>query len=1014
MGTLTLDKTFSLTGKLTENVGGDDIVTGLVIQPDGKIIATGIKTVSSGATDFYLRRYNRDGSSDQVFNTNASSTGGSTPSLGGTQSRDSRALIQQSNFLYVIGNILNDVSGAFPPEQQIKIFVAKYSLDGVLQQSFGGGTAEGGQAGFSIFGVGLDDYEASSATIQSDGKILVTGSVKRVTSPNATAEQDIVLLRFTSSGILDTTFGELTGSQRSGRITLNAGSQDVSNSVKLQKIGVEDRIVVIGSTGESGSENFTLARYTSSGDLDGSFGSAGIVTTNFGTVAVPASSTSDVARDLLILDDNKILVVGSVDSSTSTGGLDFAIARYSANGLLDTTFGVGGKLVVNASVSASGDDFAVKIVRETSGKILIVGSAQASSTASDTALLRLNADGTLDTGFGIGGIQLTPVGPGSVDDTGLTLAISPQDNSVVIGGGSKPPQPPGQPAPSGDSFIIKYEGLGNILNTPDLNNDGRRDFIWRNKSASNGLIFTWYLGGQSGTEYQGQNQFARQSDQNWQIVATGDFNKDGKSDILWRNSASGISLFWYMNGTDVVSQKVLQYSNGQNIIAQGSYRNIKGSADFNKDGNLDILWKDDVTGQVQIWNLTGADGATYLSDFTVNSSLAGAWDIRAINDFNRDGNPDIVWRNSATGSNSVWYMGGTNGNELKRSSDVSANPRSNELNWDIVGSGDFNNDGQADLLWRNQVTGQNEVWMMAQASALVTKPDQYSFGVGTVPTEWTLSIGDLNNDGRSDFIWRNKSSSNGLIFTWYLGGQSGTSYQDQSQFARQTDQNWQVVATGDFNKDGQNDLLWRNSASGICLFWYMNGTNRVSEKILQYSNGENIIAQGSYRNIRGSSDFNRDGNLDILWEDDVTGQVQVWNLTGADSATYLSDFTVNASLAGSWDVRTINDFDRDGNTDIIWRNSATGVNSIWYMGGVNGTERKRSIDFSGNPRANELNWDIVGSGDFDKDGQADLVWRNLVTGQNEVWLMSEASTLVTQNGQYAFGVGTVSTDWQLI
>jgi hypothetical protein len=390
-------------------------------------------------------------------------------------------------------------------------------------------------------------------------------------------------------------------------------------------------------------------------------------------------------------------------------------------------------LTINASSSLSGDDFAVKVIRDSSGKILVLGSAQNGSTDYDAALVRLNADGTLDGTFGTNGVQLTDVGPGAAAETSLAVAISPQDSSVVIGGGSKASG--GQTIPS-DSFIVKYEGsLSPAAIGPDFNGDGRRDFIWRNQSSSDGRLVFWYMGGPTGTTLQELVIFGTQTDQNMQIVSSGDFNRDGKDDLLWRNTATGLNTVWFMNGATKVGEKALTYSNGSDILLPGNDWAVKGSADFNKDGYLDILWRNKTTGDNVVWNMNGGDGTTFLSGSVLGPSFTGGWDIRAVNDFNRDGNADVVWRNSTSGDNVIWYLGGVNGTDYQSVNNILSRT---DKTWDIVGSGDFNKDGEADLLWRNNVSGQTQVWMLGGSSIITPKDSSYSVDSLAIPVDWAL------------------------------------------------------------------------------------------------------------------------------------------------------------------------------------------------------------------------------------------------------------------------------------
>jgi uncharacterized delta-60 repeat protein len=730
MGTLALDKTFKLTGKLIDSsIPGDDIATSIIVQADGKIITAGMKNVQS-SSDFYLRRYNRDGSNDLAFN---SAVTASTPSLIGPQERSVTTIVQKDNFLYVVGT----TAASSLETDLLKVFVAKYSLDGSLQSvgvgAFGG--ALGSQPGFSVVGDNLDNYEALGAVVQSDGKIIVSGSIKRTSPASITASQDLLLIRFTSSGALDTTFGDGTGSTRTGKFTLlDVGNGDTAISVKLQKIGSEERIVVVGSTTlplpvgalTEPKSDFMALRFTTSGDIDNTFGTA----STLGRVVTKFADLEAIAKDVVILKDNKILVVGQV-SNTSSSVRDVAIARYLANGVIDTSFGTAGKLVIDASTVAGGDDFAFKVVQDTSGKIIILGSATGVGSGLDAALIRLNADGTRDQSFGNNGVQLTAVDSGVNEDLGLALAISPQDNSIVIAGGSAPPKPPVQPGqisenPPGDSFIVKYvSDQTKSRNVPDFNGDGKRDLIWRNRS--NGIAVSWFMDGINIVS--ASNIFSEQyTDQNWKLISAGDFNKDGSDDLLWRNTATGINQVWFMNGVTKTGQKNITLPGGSDAVLVGDAWQIKAIADFNKDGVLDIVWRNSGTGDNAVWYMGGADGTVYVGASAI-PALNNDWDLQASNDFNLDGTVDVLWKNVVTGGSAIWYLGGSSGTAYQYGQVVNG---IGDLNWNVVGSGDFNNDGNPDLLGRNSISGAAVAWTLGNRTLSVTSTSQIA----------TLSAGD--------------------------------------------------------------------------------------------------------------------------------------------------------------------------------------------------------------------------------------------------------------------------------
>ena len=174
------------------------------------------------------------------------------------------------------------------------------------------------------------------------------------------------------------------------------------------------------------------------------------------------------------------------------------------------------------------------------------------------------------------------------------------------------------------------------------------------------------------------------------------------SEILWRNTSTGANVVWYMNGTAVAGIDMLP------DVDPASGWTIVGRGDFNSDGKSDILWRNTSMGYNAVWymegaTVTGADMLPYV-DPASGCSIAG------VGDFNGDGKPDILWRNSSTGANIVWYMDGVT---VTGSPFLPPEP---DQTWTIAGVGDLNNDANPDVLWRNigpgPNAGQNRVWYM--------------------------------------------------------------------------------------------------------------------------------------------------------------------------------------------------------------------------------------------------------------------------------------------------------------
>ena len=148
------------------------------------------------------------------------------------------------------------------------------------------------------------------------------------------------------------------------------------------------------------------------------------------------------------------------------------------------------------------------------------------------------------------------------------------------------------------------------------------------------------------------------------------------------------------------------------------------------------------------------------------------------------------------------------------------------------------------------------------------------------------------------------------------------------------------VVKSDFNGDGQADILWQNAASGARAIWFMNGTTFGSSSYLP--------AVATSWSIAGSGDFNGDGQTDILWQN-TSGARLIWLMDGAVRTGSVSLGTV----ATSWSIVGGADFNGDGQTDILWQNT-NGSRAVWFM---NGTSFVSSVYL---PFA-AASWSIVGS-----------------------------------------------------
>ncbi|MBP7449368.1 MAG: T9SS type A sorting domain-containing protein [Flavobacteriales bacterium] len=200
-----------------------------------------------------------------------------------------------------------------------------------------------------------------------------------------------------------------------GKVTTSFGAGDaVGYSVAIQPDG---KIVVAGSAYNGTNKDFALARYNTDGTLDNSFSVDGKVTAPFGT-------GDDIGQSVAIQADGKILVAGYSNNGTDN---DFALARYNTDGTLDNSFSVDGKVTTAVGM---GDDRGQSVALQPDGGIVVVGYAH-NGIDQDFALVRYNADGTLDNSFSTDGKVTTDFGMGH--DYGKSVAIQPDGKILVTG-----------------------------------------------------------------------------------------------------------------------------------------------------------------------------------------------------------------------------------------------------------------------------------------------------------------------------------------------------------------------------------------------------------------------------------------------------------------------------------------------------------------------------------------------------------------------------------------------------
>lgn len=238
------------------------------------------------------------------------------------------------------------------------------------------------------------------------------------------------------------------------------------------------------------------------------------------------------------------------------------------------------------------------------------------------------------------------------------------------------------------------------------------------------------------------------------------------------------------------------------------------------NNSRDLLWQHS-DGRLAVW-IMNATTLRSGESFGPGPLADPRWRLAASGDFDGNGSQDVVFQHE-DGRLAIWLMSGT---ALIAGGPIGPGQVA-DLNWQIRGAGDIDGDGKTDLVWQNQTTGQISAWLMNGTQLR----DGRLLTPSVVPdTAWQIvGVADFNADGRADLLWQNQQ--NGLLSVWFM---NGTSRIDGVWLSpnQVSDTNWKIQAIGDLNNDGSPDLIWRQQSSGFIAAWLMSGITRMDGLLL--------------------------------------------------------------------------------------------------------------------------------------------------------------------------------------
>ena len=740
----------------------------------------------------------------------------------------------------------------------------------------------------------------SAVVIQNVGgvdRIVVVGSVDRNSNiPNSPTANDFFAVRFMADATLDTSFGN------NGVQTVDLGGDDQALGALVEPLAGQNDIVIGGitdSVNTPGGQDFALVRLNQDGSRDMTFGTSGVTTTDFRQV--------DVLR-ALALQGTKIIAVGSADflATDPVKGRDIAIARYDSNGLLDTTFGNGGKVIQNFTKR----DEALSVAVDPGTEDILVGGyvaiASTSATSRDMAIVRFTPDGTLETSWGTNGITTVDFAGQRDEVHGLVI-----QNGKIFAAGIASVNNPNSITPlENNDFGLAVLDLssGAVLEKTATDFVGRNDQGLAVVPNGTGVIVV-------GTA------FDKESVSGIGLIA---YNDDATINTNFGGQIPGFGEVFRAPGVTTMPsqvQAVAVQSDGK-IVAAG-VASSQTNEDFalvryNPDGSIDTTYGTNGTVLLDVSAAIGGNGDDQINDLLMlpdDEVLAGGTatlnghKVFVIAEFKSDGTLDTSF-----GTNGISIADfGSDAEGLSLAVDYYGNivlaGYATQNGQHVLALAQFDSDGILSGLGGSGMTTL-DLGVNAEARGVVFQGEKITIA-GVAGTEALLAR--FNSDGSLDTTFNAAGPMKGVEIIDVPGGADGANQIAVDQYGNLVIAGFATIETGDtaflagrFLADGTPDTSFGPEGTGLTVLREFGPGNDQATGLALESIDEadqDIVLVGSV-NFSGQSAFGvarltQDGLLDTTFG--TNGLIRTFLTAGPAKALAVAQDEVNGNLivAGS-------------------------------------------------------------------------------------------------------------------